>query len=163
MGGLVADESLARLRPTTMKSPLLLSGLALAGANRRADASADLDDGVLTAEEIAGLDLSAAEWVVLSACETGAGIVEAGEGVVGLRRAFEIAGAGTLIMSLWSVNDDATREWMEALYETRFVKGLATAEAVRAASLETLARRRERGESTSPFYWAAFVASGVSR
>jgi CHAT domain-containing protein len=97
---------------------------------------------------------------VLSACETGVGKVEAGEGVFGLRRAFQMAGAGTLIMSLWSVEDESARQWMRALYESRLVKKLSTAESVRAASLEVLRSRREKGQGTHPFFWAGFVAAG---
>ena len=146
--------------PAAGENPLLLSGFALAGANHRAAAAPDEDDGILTAEEIAALDLSSVEWAVLSACDTGIGEVRAGEGVFGLRRAFQVAGARTLIMSLWSVEDEAAREWMKALYEGRLVKGLGTAEAVREASLKVLRERRAKGESTHPFYWAGFVAAG---
>jgi CHAT domain-containing protein/tetratricopeptide (TPR) repeat protein len=142
------------------ENPLLLSGLALTGANHREHAGPDEEDGVLTAEEIAALDLSGVEWAVLSACDTGVGEIQAGEGVLGLRRAFQVAGARTLILSLWSVEDDSTREWMRALYEGRLSQGLDTAEAVRNASLTVLKARRERGESTHPFYWAGFVAAG---
>ena len=142
------------------ENPLLLSGLAFAGANRRLSAPIDQDDGILTAEEVASLDLRGVEWAVLSACDTGVGQIRAGEGVFGLRRAFQIAGARTVIMSLWSVDDRATRTWMRALYEGRLSKGLNTADAVRAASLSVLQGRRARGESSHPFYWAAFVAAG---
>jgi len=86
--------------------------------------------------------------------------VKAGEGVFGLRRAFQIAGARTVIMSLWSVDDDATRVWMRALYEGRLQKHLNTADAMQQASLSVLRARRARGESTHPFYWAGFVAAG---
>jgi CHAT domain-containing protein len=80
--------------------------------------------------------------------------------VLGLRRAFQIAGARTVIMSLWPVEDRATRSWMRALYEGRLKKRLDTADAVREASLAVLHARRARGQSTHPFYWAAFVAAG---
>jgi CHAT domain-containing protein len=146
--------------PVTGDNPLLLSGLALAGANHREQAGPEEDDGILTAEEIAAMNLSGVEWAVLSACETGVGKVEAGEGVFGLRRAFQMAGAGTLIMSLWSVEDESARQWMRALYEGRLVKKLSTAESVRAASLEVLHSRREKGQSRHPFFWAGFVAAG---
>jgi CHAT domain-containing protein len=142
------------------ENPLLLSGLALAGANQRDQAGPDEEDGILTAEEIAALDLSGTEWAVLSACETGLGEVRAGEGVFGLRRAFQVAGVRTLIMSLWAVEDEATRAWMRELYRARLERGLDTAEAVRAASLAVLAERRAKGLSTHPFHWGAFVAAG---
>jgi tetratricopeptide (TPR) repeat protein len=144
-----------------LQDPLLLTGLALAGANRRASAPSggDGEDGLLTAEEIASLDLSGAHWAVLSACRTGVGAIRDGEGVLGLRRAFDIAGAGTLIMSLWQVEDEATSAWMKALYQARAAK-LSTADSVRKASLDLLAAQRRAGRSTHPFYWGAFIAAG---
>jgi CHAT domain-containing protein len=145
------------------ENPLLLSGLALAGANRRAAAAPDEDDGILAAEEVASLDLEGVEWAVLSACDTGIGEIKAGEGVFGLRRAFQVAGARTVVMSLWSVDDRATLAWMRTLYEGRFQKKLSTADAVHAASLAVLRERRANGQSAHPFYWAAFVAAGEWR
>jgi CHAT domain-containing protein/tetratricopeptide (TPR) repeat protein len=145
---------------TLPENPLLLSGLVLAGANRRAAARADEDDGILTAEEVSSLNLDGVEWAVLSACDTGLGALQAGEGVFGLRRAFQTAGVRTVIMSLWSVEDRATRVWMRALYTARLKEKLDTAEAVRHASLTMLRDRRARGESTHPFFWASFVAAG---
>ena len=141
-------------------NPLILSGLALAGANRRGTVGLDEDDGILTAEEVAALNLNGVEWAVLSACDTGLGEIRAGEGVFGLRRAFQVAGARTVIMSLWSVDDQATRAWMRALYEARLRQGLSTADAVHAASISVLRERRAKKQSTLPFYWAAFVAAG---
>ena len=99
----------------------------LAGANRRAETTSDEDDGILTAEEIAGLDLSAAQWAVLSACDTGRGDLQAGEGVVGFRRAFQVAGARTVILSLWPVLDTVAADWMAELYRGKFVRGDTTA------------------------------------
>jgi CHAT domain-containing protein/tetratricopeptide (TPR) repeat protein len=142
------------------ENPLVLSGLVLAGANRRAEAGPDEEDGVLTAQEIATLDLSGTEWAVLSACETGVGEIRAGEGVFGLRRALQVAGARTSIMSLWSVDDTATREWMSALYAARLGGHMATAEALQRASRDVLKARRAAGKSTHPFFWGAFVAAG---
>jgi CHAT domain-containing protein len=142
------------------ENPLLLSGLALAGANRRSDAGTDEDDGILTAEEVSALNLEGVEWAVLSACNTGLGTVVSREGVLGLRRAFQVAGVRTVIMSLWSVDDRATLQWMERLYEARFRQNLSTVEAVRDASVRVLRDRRARRQSTNPFFWAAFVASG---
>jgi CHAT domain-containing protein/tetratricopeptide (TPR) repeat protein len=144
-------------------SPLLLSGVALAGANRRASAAAGEDDGILTAEEIAGLDLRSADWVVLSGCDTGRGAVRDSEGVAGLRRALAVAGARTVIMSLWAVADDDARQWMVDLYTARFQDGLETPEAVRRASLRALARLRAEGAADDPSRWAAFVAAGDLR
>lgn len=141
-------------------NPLLLSGLILAGANHRDTVPPDQDDGVLTAEEVATLDLSGVEWAVLSGCDTGVGEIRAGEGVFGLRRAFHVAGARTVIVSLWPVEDETTRQWMSALYENRLTRNLSTADAVREASRSMLRLRRTKGITTHPLYWAAFVAAG---
>jgi CHAT domain-containing protein/tetratricopeptide (TPR) repeat protein len=140
-------------------NPLLLSGLALAGANRREQAGPDQDDGILTGEEIASLDFTGTEWIVLSACDTGVGTVQHGEGILDLRRAFETSGTQTLIMSLWSVGDEATRQWMRSLYLER-LSGKSTAESVRGADQAILVARRQAGKSTHPFFWGGFVATG---
>ncbi len=155
-----ARGAVAAAAPLLAESPLLRSGLVLAGANRRAETSRDEDDGILTAEEIAGLDLSAAQWAVLSACDTGRGDLQAGEGVVGLRRAFQVAGARTVILSLWPVLDNVAADWMAELYRGKFVRGDTTATSVRAASRSLLAARRAAGQSTHPLYWSGFIATG---
>jgi CHAT domain-containing protein len=146
--------------PAPRESPLLVSGLALAGANLRLQAKPGQEDGVLMAQEVVSMDLSSVEWVVLSACDTGLGRVQAGEGVLGLRRSFEEAGVGAVIMSLWEVDDHSTRQWMQHLYESRFRLGRTTPEAVRDADLSVLRDRRAHGLGTHPFYWAGFVATG---
>jgi CHAT domain-containing protein len=139
-----------------MKNPMLRSGLALAGANTWLNAGnlpEEAEDGLLTAEDVTGLDLLATELVVLSACETGLGHVHVGEGVFGLRRAFVLAGAKTLVMSLWRVPDEPTRELMEAFY-TRLLAGQGRAEALREAQLAMKAKYPD------PFYWGAFICQG---
>ena len=141
-----------------VENPLLLSGLALAGVNTLSGARQA--NGILNAEEIAGLNLQGTEWAVLSACDTGLGQIAAGEGVFGLRRALQIAGVHTIIMSLWSVEDQSTRDWMKALYTARLSRRLDTPDSVRAASIQLLEQRRKGNLSTHPFYWAAFVAAG---
>lgn len=150
------------LGPRRVTNPLLLSGIALAGANRREFAGPDEDDGILTAEEIASLDLSGVEWAVLSACNTGLGEIGTGlgEGVFGLRRALQVAGARTVILSLWDLRDEVALRWMDLLYEARLRDGLDTAQAVNTATLGLLRERRAAGESTHPFYWAGLVAAG---
>jgi CHAT domain-containing protein len=155
-----ARSSLGEAAPVAVENPLLRAGLVLAGANRRHLAKPGEEDGILTAEEVASLDLTASEWVVLSACDTGLGRVAMGEGVLGLRRAFQIAGARTVIMSLWKVDDQATMQWMQRLYQARWGRGMETAEAVRAASLQMLEQYRKRGQSTHPSKWAGFIAAG---
>ena len=171
VGGLTTSGSKTKSGPTAARAtprrellpenPLILSGLALAGANRRTVAGPDEDDGILTAEEVSSLNLRSVEWAVLSACDTGLGTVAVGEGVLGLRRAFQIAGARTVIMSLWSVDDRAARQWMEALYRARLERHLDSANAMREASLTFIRDRRAKGQSTHPFYWATFVAAGA--
>lgn len=145
------------------RSPLLLSGLALAGANRREADASSAEDGILTAEEIAALDLSGVEWAVLSACDTGRGAIRGGEGVLGLRRAFQVAGVRTVIMSLWPVDDLTARGWMKSLYTARFQAGQSTIDACRTAQLELLRQARRSGGSTHPAAWAGFVAAGDGR
>lgn len=164
IGKLVAEEDMQNDESEGEgENPLLLAGLVLSGANRRDTAGPDEEDGILTAEEIAALDLSGIEWAVLSACDTGLGDVRASEGVFGLRRAFRVAGASTLIMSLWPVEDESARAWMRALYEARLTRRRTTAESVREASLEVLRARREKELPVHPFFWAGFVAAGEWR
>ena len=146
--------------------PGLLCGLVLAGANKPKDE----DDGVLTALEVAELDLSRVELAVLSACETGLGDTAGGEGVLGLQRAFQIAGARTTVTSLWKVDDDATRKLMERFYDNYWKKNMGTLESLREAQLWLLQEGPKRGivrademegdRRSPPYYWAAFVLSG---
>ncbi|HEX5045062.1 MAG TPA: CHAT domain-containing tetratricopeptide repeat protein [Candidatus Polarisedimenticolaceae bacterium] len=144
-----------RIAEVPGESPLRVAGLVLSGGS---DAS-DPDDGILTAEEVTLLDLRAVRWAVLSGCATGQGALEPGEGVLGLRRAFQLAGARTLIVSLWPVEDDATRHWMRALYTARR-SGASTVEAVRAAVHSTLCEQRRTGGTTHPYFWGGFVSIG---
>ncbi|OGT27659.1 MAG: hypothetical protein A2Z17_06690, partial [Gammaproteobacteria bacterium RBG_16_66_13] len=141
------------------ESPLVRSGLALAGANSRFAGASAGEDGVLTAEEVATLDLNGAECVVLSACESGAGEVIAGDGVVGLRRAFQQSGARALLTSLWKVEDSATRSWMREFYRAYLASKLDPASAARQASLAMLQRGRAAGREAAPALWGAFVVS----
>jgi CHAT domain-containing protein len=151
-----AQGGLGRLSGPMMENPMLRSGLALAGANtwlKAGNLPEEAEDGLLTAEDVTGLDLLATELVVLSACETGLGHVHVGEGVFGLRRAFVLAGAKTLVMSLWKVPDEPTRELMEDFYG-RLLAGHGRAEALRQAQLAMKAKYPE------PFYWGAFICQG---
>ncbi len=135
------------------ENPLLRSGLALAGANARR--SGAVDDGILTAAEAAQLDLLGTQLVVLSACETGMGTVQPGEGVYGLRRALLLAGAQTQIVSLWKVDDAATQELMVDYYQ-RVLKGEGRSEALRAAQKAMIVNPSRQ----HPCYWAAFILVG---
>ena len=135
-----------------IENPLLRSGVALAGANRR---SGGTDDGMLTALEASGLDLWGTKLVVLSACDTGLGEIRNGEGVYGLRRSFVLAGAESLVMSLWPVSDYVTRELMTSYYKN-LKAGMGRGEALRQVQLEMIKRPNRR----HPFYWASFIQSG---
>ena len=132
--------------------PLLRSGLAFAGANLHRSGNSD---GVLTAIEATGLNLWGTELVVLSACDTGLGEVRVGEGVYGLRRAFVIAGAESLLMSLWPVSDYVTRTEMTSYYKN-LKSGLGRGPALRQVQLDMI----KRNPSLHPFYWANFIQSG---
>ena len=170
--------------------PGLLSGLALAGANRlgQTDARGLADNqGVVTAEEIASQNLNGVELVMLSACETGLGKSSGGEGLLGLQRAFQSAGARSVVASLWSVPDKETRTLMEIFYTNLWQRHLSPLESLRQAQLAMLrsydpqagrlrapdfsqtaplpagaAEKPAAGRRTTlpPRYWAAFVLSG---
>jgi CHAT domain-containing protein len=171
--------------------PGLLSGLALAGANQQqqpgpsgpAAEPGDGDDGILTALEVAELDLTAARLVVLSACETGLGPSAGGEGLLSLQRAFQVAGAQTTLASLWRVDDAATQALMIEFYGQYWREGRGRLDALRQAQLAMLRHydpgTRRLGRSTRglqpldpnrpspsqgtrlpPKYWAAFVLGG---
>lgn len=143
-------------------------GAALAGRNSDNLLSAlvlsrvgtDPVSALLGANEIAALDLAGTHWVVLSACETGLGREHNGEGVFGLRRAFRIAGVDTVLMSLWSVQDAASADWMRLLYAARLVENDTTIDAVGHAQRTFLKQRRDAGQSVHPYYWAAFISAG---
>jgi CHAT domain-containing protein/Tfp pilus assembly protein PilF len=138
-------------RGFSIESPLLRSGLALAGANEQKDD----DNGILTALEVTGLNLWGTKLVTLSACDTGVGEVKNGDGVHGLRRALVLAGSETQVMSLWAVSDQATRELMVAYYG-RLKQGQGRGEALRRAQLEILKKVNRR----HPYFWAGFIQSG---
>jgi CHAT domain-containing protein len=139
----------------TVENPLLRSGVALAGANLTHDPHDPHDGGILTALEASGLNLWGTRLVTLSACDTGVGEVRKGEGVYGLRRAFVLAGAETLVMTLWPVSDYLTRQPMTAYY-TGLRAGLGRGDALRRAKLALLNRK----DRQHPFYWAGFIQSG---
>jgi CHAT domain-containing protein len=138
-----------------LADPLLRSGLALAGANRRASGD---DDGILTALEAMALDLVGTQLVVLSACETGVGDVRHGDGVYGLRRALVLAGAETQLVTLWRIDDAATQRLI-AEYYARIARGVGRSEAMREVSLQMLSNPR----TSNPRLWAPFVVSGDPR
>jgi CHAT domain-containing protein len=145
-----------------LENPMHRSGLALSGANLTLAGKGrpEDEDGILTAEEVAGLDLAGTKLAVLSACETGLGEAKGGEGVLGLRRAFVKAGAENLVMALWSVPDVATRDLMESFYG-KYLAGQPPDRALLAAQREVLAGERAAGQEPNPYLWAAFVSSGV--
>jgi CHAT domain-containing protein len=134
------------------ENPLLRSGLALAGANL---GNGSDGNGILTALEASNLNLWGTKLVTLSACDTGVGEVENGEGVFGLRRAFVIAGAETVVMSLWPISDAVTRDLMTSYYRA-LKAGLGRGDALRQAQLAILNRKGHE----HPFYWASFIQVG---
>jgi CHAT domain-containing protein len=166
------------------RNPLVLSGLVLAGANLP-----DRDDGILTAEAIAGLRLPKLDLVVLSACETGLGDVAGGEGAFGLQRAFHIAGAKNVVASLWRVDDEATAALMALFYRKLWQEGKPAPQALKEAqlalyrspqSIPALAKARgpdfdkevrrveeaprpRTTERAGVRQWAGFVVSGIGR
>lgn len=129
--------------------PLLRSGILLAGANKLSNTGTH-NDGILTAQEISKMDLSNLDLVVLSACETGLGEIKGSEGVYGLQRAFKLAGAKSLIVSLWKIPDEQTSELMNYFYNN-FTAGISKAESLKKAQLTM------RQKYDSPFYWAGFI------
>jgi CHAT domain-containing protein len=126
--------------------------LALSGANL--GKSGD-DDGLLTALEVAGLDLWGTKLVVLSACDTGVGEVRNGEGVQGLRRALVLAGSESQVMSLWPVLDNTAKDLMIPYYKA-LRQGKGRSGGLRQAQLQMLRSKEQR----HPFYWAPFIQSG---
>jgi CHAT domain-containing protein len=162
-------EFLSALSSRSQRSPLLRNGLVLSGANLEPafqQGTIRINDGLLSAEEIAGLNLSQVELVVLSACETARGVNIAGEGSFGLRRTFLMAGARAVVAGLWRVNDQATKDLMLKFYDLLWHDHLPKAEALRRAQVYMIEKgRSESGKDSAtskyaPYYWAAFVISG---
>jgi CHAT domain-containing protein/tetratricopeptide (TPR) repeat protein len=152
--GALSDDAPMQLPP----EPLLRSGLVLAAAGAPAPGSSRaaqgwLDSSLITALELAGLNLWGTQLAVLSACDTGRGVVKQGQGVYGMRRALFLAGAETVVMSLWKVNDDTTRQLMEAYYRN-LLEGQGRAAALREAM------RALRLSHPHPHYWAPFIVLG---
>jgi CHAT domain-containing protein/Tfp pilus assembly protein PilF len=140
---------------------LLRSGLVL--AEESASSHSELDDGRLYALEISDLDLAGTALVVLSACETGAGEVIQGEGVIGIRRAFVLAGARAVIMSLWNVSDDIAAHLIISFYENLTANSTnSIGESLRMAQLSTIKKLRSQYGFASPYLWAMFVIEGAA-
>ena len=134
-------------------SYMMWAGLMLAGGNNIWQGKFDLtnvEDGILTADEISRLDLSNTKLVVLSACETARGKVDPVDGVYGLQRALKMAGAQTIVMSLWKVQDETTSILMTQFY-SYLVNGTERHQALWNAMMDV------RRQYKDPYYWAAFV------
>ncbi len=140
------------LTDKTILNPMLKAGIALSGANE--SIKNKKGDGIITALELSGMDLSHTELVVLSACETGVGKLEDGEGVAGINKAFMKAGAKYVVMSLWSVPAHPTEELMTKFYKN-LQKGQSYSEALRGAKIWWIKNRHSH-----PYFWGGFVGSG---
>ena len=140
-----------------LDNPMLRSGIALAGANQASQRSPGSDDGYLTALEVAQLDWRGTELVVISACESGLGMHQAGEGVYGLKRAIAVSGARSSLLSLWKVDDTATAAFMQSFYQ-RLKNGDGRAEALTRTQAEF--RSHPIPAWRHPSVWAAFQLSG---
>jgi CHAT domain-containing protein len=147
--------------PVIRGNPMHRSGLALAGANlalKGLPPAEGRDDGLVTAEEVGGLDLWGTDLVTLSACETARGQTQAGEGVMGLRRAFVQAGARNLLLTMWNVEDKTTRDLMLAFYADYLKTGDAIGAMTR-AQRAALAEARKQNKTLHPRFWAPFLIS----
>ena len=143
------------------ENPLLRSGLALAGAQTFIEGALDelplaAENGLLTAADVLNLDLRGTALVVCSACHTAEGEVRVGEGVMGLRRAFALAGASAMVMSLWQLDDDVALEVMRRFYH-HLLNGEGRAKALQ------LARAEIRRRYPDPYYWAPLIFLGDPR
>ena len=139
--------------PAAVDNALNRSALLLAGAAQAGRASDRAQDGLLTAQEVAGLELLGTELAVLSACDSGRGALQTGQGVYGLRRAFMVAGVQTLVSSLWQVPDQETSELMVSMYQN-LLGGKGRADALQAAM------RAMKQRKSHPYYWAPFISIG---
>lgn len=148
------------------RNPLVFSGLALAGANSSFTgervSGPENEDGILTSLEVSSLNLSGTDLVVLSACRSGTGETVSGEGVFGMRRAFQLAGANSVVMSMWSVPDRETKELMMDFYDT-WLSGAPMYLALRESSLRILNERRNNSGAAHPLFWGGFVLVGDYR
>jgi len=181
------DKKMMVGEAATGENPGLLSGLVLAGANLPPKGNGD--DGILTASEVAELDLTGVELAILSACETGLGKTAGGEGIFGLQRAFQLAGARTVVASSWKVPDLSTKELMVRFYGNLWEKKMGKLEALREAQLWVMKEGKAagldrgiddesvvvketkkepikvegstKGEMLPPKYWAAWILSGA--
>ena len=151
--GVVPAQTSSGFKVRSSRNPLLRSGLILSGANRESrfePGTIRIADGILTAEELSWFDLSRTELIVLSACETALGSAVRGEGTFGLERAFLLAGARTVVDSLWKIDDDITASLMKKFYEAAMVKKLPKLVALREAQLYVLRGQASASKSRVP-------------
>ena len=144
-------------RASAEDKALTRTGLIMSGANHILEGEElpdNVEDGILTAKEIADVDLRGLDLVVLSACQTGLGDISQGEGVFGLQRGFKKAGAKTILMSLWEVDDKATQILMTQFYKN-FLAGQSKRQSL--LSAQKYLREAEGGKYNNPKYWASFI------
>ena len=154
--GIIQESTIKRLQ--TLENPLMRSGLALAEANFgiNGEKQADGTDGILTALKVLALDLRGTELVTLSACETGVGDIQVGEGVYSLNRAFQEAGAKAVLSTLWSIDDEKIQLFMQNFYSL-LSKGLSAQDALQKTQLKFIHQK----ETQDPFFWAGFTVVGI--
>ena len=150
----IKNSAVSKMTPYSVKEGyMLLSGVLMSGANNAWSGNFDLynvEDGILTSDEISRLDLSKTKLVVLSACETAKGIIDTVDGVIGLQHAFKRAGVGSIVMSLWKVPDVSTAMLMKYFYSF-LLNGIERHEALK------LAMKEIRKTYNDPYYWAGFI------
>ena len=152
------SRSVLSRKKTPIENPLSRGGVLLAGCNYAEQP--DGEDGILTGVEILGIDLRGTELVVLCACDSGRGEVRCGEGLAGLRQAFQLAGARAVVATLWSVTEEDSSLMMTDFF-SQLSEGKSKFESLRNAQLAAIKRMRDKYSVAHPLMWAAFTITGI--